>query len=274
MLVNALLAVAVTVAPTAPSAEYELAYSNAVKLEQAQASCMKAAGLQYLPDNIVKSVRTETERKALNGDVKAMRQLRAEEGFGIWSEVKEAETKEHPNDKIVDSLPAAKLKAYKAAQEQCFVKAVKTVLNKDVSSKEDYEQQVDLAIAEAEEELNKDVKLAKLSKSFASCLKIKKAAKPTDVAEAKRKEIIEARTDMAEKQGVTTSDQQRVTAAGEEELPLPKVSEAQVKPLLKKEIKAALDDLECGKDFYAAYEPAAWKLKQKVYAEYGVPFAW
>ncbi|NJP97484.1 hypothetical protein HCN51_50065 [Nonomuraea sp. FMUSA5-5] len=266
MLVNALLAVAVTVAPAAPPAEYELAYSNAVKLEQVQASCMKAAGLQYLPDNIVKSVRTETERKALNGDVKAMRQLRAEEGFGIWSEVTEAETKEHPNDKIIDSLPAAKLKAYKAAQEQCFVKAVKTVLNKDVASKEDYEKQIDLAITEAEEELNKDVKLAKLSKSFASCLKIKKAAKPTDVAEAKRKEVIEARTEMAEKQGVAGPDQ--------EELLIPKVSEAQVKPLLKKEIKAALDDLECGEDFYAAYEPKAWKLKQKVYAEYGVPFAW
>ncbi|MFC4114791.1 hypothetical protein [Nonomuraea zeae] len=266
MLLNALLAVAVTVSPATPSPEYELAYSHAVQLQQVQASCMKAAGLQYAPDTIVKSVRTETERKALNGDVKAMRDQRGEDGFGVWSEVGESGPKEHPNDKIVNSLPEPKRKVYQAAQDQCFVKAVKTVLGKDVISKEDYENQLDTALTKSAGELDKDVNLARLSKSYASCIKVKGSDKPTEVAQARRKEIIEARTEMAREQGVATTDEERLL--------IPKATAAQVKSRLKKEIKAALDDLECGADFYAAYEPRLWKIKQKVYAEFGVPFAW
>ncbi|MEU1728538.1 hypothetical protein [Nonomuraea sp. NPDC005692] len=44
---------------------------------------------------------------------------------------------------------------------------------------------------------------------------------------------------------------------------------AQAQPYLAKEIKAALDDLECGKDFYRAYTPKVEAITQRIAEEFG-----
>ncbi|MEU7896204.1 hypothetical protein AB0B45_25530 [Nonomuraea sp. NPDC049152] len=266
LLLNALLVAAVAVTP---SPEYDTAHANAVKLEQAQVSCMKAAGLEYLPADIDKDTRSDADRKALNGDYAAMRAKRAKEGFGVWSwhvYPKSHEGKDHPNDKIILALPESKHKAYQAAQDKCFVESVKTVLGKDVSSTDDYYTQLDGAYDKlAETELNGAPNLIKLGGSFATCLKVT-SAKPTDLAERGRKAFLDERTEVAREQGVRAPAQAKIV--------FPRMTPAQARPYLKKEVKAALEDLECGKDFYAAYAPQAWKLQQKVYAEYGLAFTW
>ncbi|MEV2272988.1 hypothetical protein [Nonomuraea africana] len=164
------------------------------------------------------------------------------------------------------ALPEDRQKAYQAAENTCFVGAVKSVLGKEVSSLEDYARQLSAAYDErAAKELDGSANLVKLGSAFATCLKVT-AAKPTDLAERGVKAFVDERTEVARKQGMRAP----VKAARL----IPSLTPDQARPYLKKEIKAALDDLACGKDFYAAYSPVAWKLQQKVYAEFGMPFAW
>ncbi|MFC7588845.1 hypothetical protein ACFQYP_37975 [Nonomuraea antimicrobica] len=44
----------------------------------------------------------------------------------------------------------------------------------------------------------------------------------------------------------------------------PDLTPAQARPYLVKEVKAALDDLECGKDFYAVFTPKETAITQQV----------
>ncbi|MET9344318.1 hypothetical protein [Nonomuraea sp. NPDC003804] len=266
LVLTALLAAAVAVTP---SPEYDAAHTKAVKLEQAQVSCMKAAGLEYRPLDIEKATRSAADRKALNGDYAAMRAKRATEGFGVWSELvhpERDEDKDHPNNAVVMSLPEKQHKAYQTALDTCFSSSAKTVLGKDVRSLDDYYEQLDSAYDTlAGTELDGAANLVKLGKSFATCLKVD-PAKPTRLAERGRRFFLDERTKVARGQGVS--------APAEATSVRPAMTPAQAKPYLDKEIKAALQDLSCGKDFYAAYAPKAWKLQQQVYADYGVPFAW
>ncbi|WP_188189334.1 hypothetical protein [Nonomuraea sp. SYSU D8015] len=49
----------------------------------------------------------------------------------------------------------------------------------------------------------------------------------------------------------------------------------EAKPHLGQEIKAALDDLECGGEFYPAYQPRENAIERRTYDRYGTtPFPW
>ena len=50
----------------------------------------------------------------------------------------------------------------------------------------------------------------------------------------------------------------------------PTLTPEEARPYLNKEIKAALDDLECGKDFYPAYLPKEKAVDQQIYEEFGM----
>ncbi|WP_433519512.1 hypothetical protein ACQP2T_30585 [Nonomuraea sp. CA-143628] len=49
----------------------------------------------------------------------------------------------------------------------------------------------------------------------------------------------------------------------------PNLKPARARPYLDKEIKAALKDLRCGKDFYPAYSPKAIEITSRVYQGFG-----
>lgn len=251
-------------AAVSPAPEWQTAHDNATKLEQAQVVCMKEAGLEYRPLKITKATRTETDRKQLNGDYAAMKEHRTKYGFGVWSQhVYPDRGVDHPNDKVVLALPEKEHKSYLAALDRCFAQAAKSVLGKDVTSRDDYAGQLEAAFDKGA--LDGDAKLVALGKDFAACLKVP-AAKPTELADRGRKEFLEQRSEVARKQGVRAPVANAIL--------IPAMKPAEAKPYLAKEVAAALADLKCGKDFYAAYQPKAWQLQQKVYAEYGVPYAW
>ena len=52
----------------------------------------------------------------------------------------------------------------------------------------------------------------------------------------------------------------------------PDLTPYQARPYLAREIKAALDNLECGKDFYALYTPKKRELDLRVRREFGEVF--
>jgi len=57
---------------------------------------------------------------------------------------------------------------------------------------------------------------------------------------------------------------------GVEILVVPSMTADEARPYLAREIKEALDDLECGKDFYPVYAPRSRDIDHRVYAEFGM----
>ncbi|MEV4186201.1 hypothetical protein AB0J28_32715 [Streptosporangium canum] len=49
----------------------------------------------------------------------------------------------------------------------------------------------------------------------------------------------------------------------------PGLSPDEARPYLVGEVKAALDDLECGRDFHAAFKPRQQKIHDRVYRKFG-----
>jgi hypothetical protein len=50
----------------------------------------------------------------------------------------------------------------------------------------------------------------------------------------------------------------------------PNLTADQARPYLAREIEDALDDLECGKDFYLAFTPRRVEIQQRAYQEFGL----
>ncbi|MBN6054749.1 hypothetical protein JYK22_22620, partial [Nonomuraea sp. RK-328] len=162
------------------------------------------------------------------------------------------------------SLSAGKLKKWRAADESCFSQAVKEVLGKTVISREDYYDQLEAAVRKSLGVLDQDKQLVMLGKQFAACLGVSQTA-PTALDGLSHTKIVRQASDVAKK-------------AWKGELPKaptgksvfrPNLKPAEARPYLDKEIKAALKDLECGKDFYPAHSPKAMEITSRVYQEFG-----
>ncbi|MGW6497582.1 hypothetical protein [Nonomuraea angiospora] len=249
----------------------EAAYENKAKIESMRAGCMKELGLTYLPEKVIKRDRTKEERARLAGDPEALRAYRAKYGFGVWSRLVfpgdpavDRDLGESRNDKLLMSLPAKDLKAWRAADDKCFAKAVKTVLGKTVTSQDDFLADVNSALAKGLRELDTDPELAALGKEFGGCLKVAET-RPAVLADRGRAKFAAQATEVARNQ--SKSSLPKGSAA------LPSLTPEQAKPYLDKEVKAALADLECGRAFYPAYAPRERAIEERVYQEFALDFA-
>ncbi|MFI7128228.1 hypothetical protein ACIBQ1_21185 [Nonomuraea sp. NPDC050153] len=249
----------------------EAAYASKAKIESMRADCMKEQGLTYLPEKVVKRDRTKEERARLAGDHEALRAYRAKYGFGVWSKLVfpgdpavDRDMGESRNNKHLMSLSAKDLKAWRAADERCFAKSVKTVLGKTVTSEADFLSEVNAALGNGLRELDADPKLSALGKDFGACLKIAET-RPTALADRGRATFTKQATEVARTQSKGSLPKGAVV--------MPRLTPEQAKPYLDKEVKAALADLECGKAFYPAYAPRARAVQERVYQEYALDFA-
>ncbi|GII92075.1 hypothetical protein [Sinosporangium siamense] len=246
------------------------------RLEAARAECMKQAGYKYIPESPLPRP-DEARLKRLNGDHAALQAYRAKYGFGVWATqvypkdpAVNGPDVESPNNAIVLALPEKEHKAYKAANDKCFSQAVKSVVGKRVASQEDYYRQFNAALKRlTARELDSDRNLVKLAADFGTCLKGRDyevaSAKPGALAERGREAFMQDRTDVAKERGLKPP----ARAKGRKVHLVPAMKPEEAKPYLDKEIAAALDDLTCGKDFYAAYSPRAFQLHQQVAADFG-----
>ncbi|MET9250084.1 hypothetical protein [Nonomuraea sp. NPDC003709] len=249
----------------------EAAYENKARIESMRAACMKEQGLTYLPEKVIKRDRTKEERARLAGDHQAMRAYRAKYGFGVWSRLVfpgdpavDRDMGESRNNKLLMSLSAKDLKAWRAADDKCFAKAVKSVLGKTVTSQDDFLADVNSALAKGLRELEADAKVAALGKEFGGCLKVAET-RPSVLADRGRATFAKEATEVARAQSKGSLPKGAVV--------LPRLTPEQAKPYLDKEVTAALADLECGKAFYPAYAPRARAIAERVYQEFALDFA-
>lgn len=233
------------------------------QFQAVKADCMKQKGFKYVPYVMPEEEQTEEERRRASGDYQAMRKYREKYGFGVFAMLVYPEEmtrmagapgpgEVNPNMNIQRELSKAQQEAYTKAEDSCTVTAAKQVLGLTVKSRTDYLAEWAAAYKRAIREMDGDPKLVEPAAAMATCLKGKgytvDQTKPSDMAEHGSKVFLnqfgklnrELREDM------------------------PTIPPQQARPHLNGEIKAALDDLECGKDFYPVYEPRKSAIKQRI----------
>ncbi|MEV0195842.1 hypothetical protein [Nonomuraea sp. NPDC050691] len=251
------------------------------RLESVKADCMKQKGFTYVPFTLPPIKETEQDRKIASGDYEAMRKDREKNGFGVYASyvypkefdspaVEPEDAPTDPNMKIQSKLSAAQLEAYHKASNACEVAGAKQVLGLTLKSGMDYYKQHYAVRRKAfTDELDSDPKLVELAGAMATCLKGKgypvSDTAPSALAARGRNAFLEQQDRQGRQQ--RTDLPQTAPKAKKGEVPeyiMPTLSPGEAKPYLDKEIKAALDDLECGKDFYTAYTPRETAIMRRV----------
>ncbi|MEV4888238.1 hypothetical protein AB0K48_02465 [Nonomuraea sp. NPDC055795] len=250
-----------------------------LQMESMLADCMKQKGFKYVAYVPPEEKQTAAEIKRDNGDYQEMRIDREKYGFGVFAEYiypgevgiskEEAKVDKDPNAKITDDLSTSQYTSYKNARDTCFTIAAKKVLGKNIKKRTDifvqFSQAKKLIVAR---EVDGDPRLVGLASAMADCLRgkgytVAKTA-PRDISMAVQDSIHDMATRIGAKQQGVEFD------PDSGEIIMPELTAAQAKPYFQKEIKAALDDLECGKDFYPVYNPKDLKINSTLLAEYAM----
>ncbi|MEW1846948.1 hypothetical protein AB0392_54110 [Nonomuraea angiospora] len=273
-----------TAAAPSPSAA-EAAKDKKHQLEAAKADCMKQKGFKYVAWVRPEQPQSDEDRRRDAGDYQAMRKYREKYGFEIFAEfiypkelnapaAQEEGPNQDPNMKIQGALSEAQLGAYHKAKDTCMVTAGKQVLGVTLKSNIDYYNQIALTRKRATAaQLDSDPKLVELAGAMATCLKGKgyavSDATPTALANRGRDAFIDQQDKLGREQDDTVPDVAPPAKKGQgKQIHMPSLTAEQARPYLAKEIKAALDDLECGKDFYPVFTPRKSAIDAQVKAQF------
>ncbi|MFJ5019331.1 hypothetical protein [Streptomyces griseoluteus] len=232
-------------------------------MENAVAACMKKAGFTYTPeapDDPAKGWATD------GADYSLTKKFRQKYGFGVYSGIVYPDDAPAPGSESADkpSANAQYVNTLTPAQKSAYDKALggppDGKVDKDwtgcmgTGHKEAYgslsvqeesarTQQEEQANAQA---LNGDASLVQLAQSYANCLRKDgirvSTTQPTSIGEMVKLQAHMSAPANARSGAASASAGKTMTK--EESL-----------PLLQKDIDLSLQDLECGKDFRAAYFP-------------------
>ncbi|MBT2231539.1 hypothetical protein [Nonomuraea sp. NEAU-A123] len=265
----------------APSPDASAAKDKKYQVEAAKADCMKKKGFKYVAFVQEWKKLPKDEKRAV-GDYQAMREYREKRGFGVFdqyvypdeSNAQDAGPESNPNGKIQSSLNRAQLGAYDKALDSCAAAAIKQVLGLTVKSDMDYLEQAGKAADRAiERTLNSDPTLVRLASAMATCLKGKGYSPGEATPKAMVQNGLQTFQDLWDRLGREQRDDVPDAAPPRKDgepwtYYRPTLTPEQAKPYLQREIKAALDDLECGRDFYPAYLPKDKAVQEQVGEQY------
>ncbi|GII95591.1 hypothetical protein [Sinosporangium siamense] len=175
---------------------------------------------------------------------------------------------DNPNNANMMRLGKSQLAAYKVADKACYRSASGSVLGKEIDSDETlYSQSSEAMRSREDRALNGDAKLLELAQPFGDCLTGKgysvKATNPTSLAARGRELYMKKMRDFQQTQSARQGGD-----GGEGGV---RLRPEDARPLHQAEVKDALDDLTCGKDFYSAYQPKWMEINTKVREEFGMP---
>ncbi|WP_188195499.1 hypothetical protein [Nonomuraea sp. SYSU D8015] len=265
----------------APSTGAPATKDKRYQVEAAKADCMKQKGFKYVAFVQEWKVSHEDEERAA-GDYQAMQKYREKYGFGVFAEHvypdvfngQDAGPESNPNGKIQSALSKAQISAYHKALDSCTATAINQVLGLNVKSDMDYHKQAAKARIQAiERTLNSDPTLVELASAMATCLKGKgyslSEVTPKAMAEYGRQSFLDLWDRLGREQKDDVPDVAPSRKDGEPwTFYVPTLTPEQAKPYLQREIKAALDDLECGRDFYPVYLPKDNAVEKQAAEQY------
>ncbi|MEU7893512.1 hypothetical protein AB0B45_11675 [Nonomuraea sp. NPDC049152] len=251
------------------------------KIQALKANCMKGKGFRYVAFVPVATELNREQDNAAAGDYAAMRADRSKYGFNVsYMLVNRRETRgresgeppANPNDAFKQDLSLTQQKAYDNASEACEALAINQVTGKNVKSQRDWlDQASDLIDQRTKRVLDGDSNLAGLASAMADCMTGKgyqvSSTNPTAMVAWGQKKFAKEMHEIARREGgddVPAFD----PVKGPWYMPTD-LSASEARRYLDREIKVALDDLECGKAFYAAYLPSEEQIVLQVQAEFG-----
>ncbi|MFI6317844.1 hypothetical protein ACIBG8_10025 [Nonomuraea sp. NPDC050556] len=242
--------------------------------EAALVVCMKGKGFTYSPYTW-DSGRTETpEQKARrNGDYEAEKRFRTKFGFGTFArmvfpddpEFKMTNSFTDPNEKYLKGLPEKQRMAFYKARERCELEALQKKTGKKIKSMEEYWKSTQkVRDARTSREIDGNPELIQLGQAYSTCLK-GKGYQVTETKPSKLQYYMQE-TVWKDYEKATKNKGMMIEKNGKVTQPMTPV---QAKPYLDKEIKIAMDDLDCGKDFRTPALLASMRLQEKLDAELG-----
>jgi hypothetical protein len=263
-------------APAAPVVVSGAKADNPRRIQTLVADCMKQRGFKYVAW-VPEAASPDDAEKAYLGDYEAMKKERSQEGFGVFAYFVHPEQREKrvlwresdsPNFKIKNQLSPAQRTAYGKALTACRSQALKQVTGKVVTSDGDWAKQENEMIAQRlDRALNADPKLVELATLMGDCLKGKghqvASVRPVDMSRRGGQEF------EAQKQQIALNDDIPDKGLPDGQYYEPRIPVDTAKQYLNREIQAALDDLECGNDLYAAYLPRNEEIVRQVEGEFG-----
>ncbi|MFC4011947.1 hypothetical protein ACFOY2_32270 [Nonomuraea purpurea] len=269
----------------APAPAQSRAADKKHQLEAAKADCMKQKGFKYVPYVSPEREATDDERRRDSGDYQAMRKYREKYGFGVFAmhvypkemgnpAIKPDDPEINPNMKIQSDLSKPQMQAYRKATDACTITAVQQVLGLKVKSQKDYYNEQYRAMKRASTaEVDSDPQLVELATAMATCLKGKgyaiSKAVPSAMDNRGQTEFL-VQEDKLGRQQRNVPDAPPAKEDGPPMIYTPTLTPAEARPYLDKEIKAALDDIDCGKDFYPAYFPKSSAVSRKISEQFGM----
>ncbi|MEV5497362.1 hypothetical protein AB0M50_18385 [Nonomuraea fuscirosea] len=207
---------------------------QAQRIQSAIADCMKQQGFKYVAWVPEENVSDEFE-KSSSGDYEAMRKERSVYGFGVFSLLA------HPENKRV---------IWSESDSPNFTIKNDTLIDQTL-----------------ERELNGDPRLVELAATMGDCLKGRgyrvDSLKPVDLDRRGAAEF------EAQKRAIALKDDIPEQDMPEGRYYEPRLPQATAKQYFTREIKAALDDLECGRDFYPVYLPRKRAISIQVGDQFG-----
>jgi hypothetical protein len=244
------------------------------QMEAMRADCMKQKGFKYVPNVPAPSQTISEERRLeLNGDYPSMLKYREKHGFGVYFAFAYPDDPEEgipdpipdPNMELAQSLSKTQYNAWSAADNACYAAAFTMLTGKKASSMDDvYAQADNIYIKTKERQLDGDPQLVELAGDFGDCLK----SKGYPVASLKPTAMVFNIWEIFEKE--RTANLIKRTKSGEAQtVEAMRMPPDEARLHLAKEIKVSLDDLECGKDFYAAFRPRDSKLLEETWNGFG-----
>ncbi|WP_067139613.1 hypothetical protein [Microtetraspora malaysiensis] len=250
-----------------PSAAPSPAQDKAHAFQAVKADCMKTKGFRYVP-YVGRPKLSEEDIQPF--DYATEKADRSKNGLGVFITYihpdKTPDQRDNPNDAISTNLSPAQLGAYKKALESCDVQAVRQVTGKNVTSWSDWASQSgEMAQQLWKREIDGDPKLVELASTMGDCLTGKgyrvTSTNPVAMGGWALRTVM----------GDLRENRETITSDGDSQVFTPiTLSPDEARPRLNKEIKLALDDLECGKRFYPAFLPKSRELEQRIDEEFGI----
>lgn len=245
------------------------------QMEAMRADCMKRKGFKYQPYVPSGSGRIDHDLREFRTDYATLLKQREERGFGVFypyvhpdqpggPEEAAKKYQRDPNLDISGRLSETQSGAWIAADKACYAAAYNKLTGKTITPGNDTSRQMGKTYDQAaNRELDGDPRLVTLAAAYGDCLKGKGypviSLKPTRMHRNTR-----SRFD-AELEGALSARRGQGTEDGAD----PELTPDEAKPYLAREIKAALDDLECGKGFYTAFLPKNTELGMRIFREFG-----
>ncbi|GAA4202703.1 hypothetical protein GCM10022252_59270 [Streptosporangium oxazolinicum] len=213
------------------------------------------------------------------GDYQAMMKYREKYGFGMFAkyvypddpQARAGSTSELVSSprvqadlKLQRSMSETQRAQWVIANETCYSEAIKELTGRTVTGEQDlWRQMGEISKRFRAGEIDGDPELVRLARDYGDCLRDRgvrvTSLKPTEV-EMSAPSHFEA--------GLGAAAQLRDSVKGG--IYTPAFSAEEAAPHLAREVKAAIEDLECGKDFYAAHRPKDDEVSKKVSRELGV----